>query len=160
MSGPQRRLVRKVVCYVVHDGRLLVFTHDDVPMEVTGVQVPAGSIGVTEAPDEAAIREVREETGLRFESVRALGVERYDMWPAKPEVHERYFFQFDLAEGPVPERWQAGEDDSSDGGAPVRWTCWWMALSNAHVLCAGFGARLGEVAFDDEHWQDPADPSW
>lgn len=150
MPQPIRRLVQKVVAYVVHEGRLLVFTHDDVALEITGVQVPAGSVEAGEAPEDAAIREVREETGLRARVVRALGIERYDLWPAKAEVHERHFFQLELIDNDVPERWEAGEDDPSDGGMPLRWTCWWTPLQNSHVLSAGFGARLGAIEFDGE----------
>lgn len=150
MLQPNRRLVQKVVAYVVHERRLLVFTHDDVAIEITGVQVPAGSIDSGEAPEDAVIREVFEETGLRARVVRALGVEQYDIWPAKPEVHERHFFQLELTEEGVPERWEAGEDDPFDGGARARWTCWWTPLKNSQVLCAGFGARLGGIEFDDE----------
>lgn len=145
MSGPYRLQVRKVVGYVVRNGQLLVFSHDDFPLEVTGVQVPAGSISEGEEPSEAAVREVLEETGLRARVVRALGVEQYDMWPSKPEMHERHFFQLELLDDEVPERWRAGEHDPSDGGGHVRWTCWWTPLKDAHVLCAGFGARLGEI---------------
>lgn len=144
-SGPERILVRKVVGYVVRSGRLLVFTHDDAPLEITGVQVPAGTIEPGESPDHAVVREVREETGLAARIVRDLGVDHFDFWPAKPEVHERHFFQLELLDDEVPERWQAGEDDPSDGGAAQRWTCWWTPLRNAQVLCAGFGARLGGV---------------
>ncbi|WP_247826827.1 NUDIX domain-containing protein [Arthrobacter antioxidans] len=55
--------VQKAVCYVVHDGHLLVFTHDDTPITDTGVQGPAGSIKPGESPEQAAIRELLEETG-------------------------------------------------------------------------------------------------
>ncbi|MGV0870076.1 NUDIX domain-containing protein [Corynebacterium kalidii] len=144
-----RRSVEKAVGYVVHQRNLLVFTHDDFPMEVTGVQVPAGSIAEGESPGDAVVREVREETGLAVRIVRSLGVESYDMWPSKPEVHERHFFQLGLVDGDVPVRWKCGENDASNGGLPVSWTCWWMALRDAHVLCAGFGARLGGVGADD-----------
>ncbi|WP_298860829.1 NUDIX domain-containing protein [uncultured Microbacterium sp.] len=144
-SGPVRRVVRKVVGYVVHERRLLVFTHDDVPLEVAGVQVPAGTIEVDESPEAAIVREVFEETGLTVRVVGALGVERYDVWPSKPEVHERHFFQLDPVENEIPERWSAGEGDPSDNGDVQRWTCYWMPLEQAHVLSAGFGARLGEI---------------
>ena len=63
-AGPERRLVRKVVGYVVRDRRLLVFTHDDVPLEIAGVQVPAGTIEPSELPEAAVVREVLEETGV------------------------------------------------------------------------------------------------
>lgn len=149
MPQPHRSLVQKVVAYVVHDRRLLVFTHDDVPIEIVGVQVPAGSIEHGEAPGDAAVREVLEETGLRARVVRDLGVEQYDMWPAKPQLHERHFFQLELVDDDVSERWQAGAENPSDGGARVRSTCWWTPIGNSHVLCAGFGARLGRIEFDD-----------
>ncbi|WEG07560.1 NUDIX domain-containing protein [Microbacterium horticulturae] len=144
-AGSEQRLVRKVVAYVVDQERLLVFTHDDVPLEIAGVQVPAGSIEADETPELAVMREVFEETGLRTQIVRDLGVERYDMWPSKPERHERHFFHLALVDDVVPERWSAGEESPSDGGNPQRWTCWWLPVQNGHVLCAGFGARLGEI---------------
>lgn len=148
-AGPDRRLVRKVVAYVVQDGDLLVFTHDDVPLDVAGVQVPAGSIEPGEAPGTAVVREVLEETRVATRVIRDLGVEVYDVWPSKPEVHERHFFQLAPAEPPLPERWSAGEEAPSDGGPTQCWTCRWIPLEQAHVLCAGFGAKLGAIAPSD-----------
>lgn len=145
----ERRSVPKVVAYVVRDRRLLVFTHDHVAIEVTGVQVPAGTIEPGESPEEAAVREVREETGVIARVVRALGVEHYDMRPSKPEVHERHFVQLEPVDDELRERWSAGEKAPSDGGAPQRWTCWWTPVESAHVLCAGFGARIGALALDE-----------
>lgn len=60
----------KVVSYVVRDRQLLVFSHDDIPLEVVGVQVPAGTIEPGEQPEVAAVREVLEETGVRTRIVR------------------------------------------------------------------------------------------
>lgn len=87
--GPDRRLVQKVVGYVVRNDRLLVFSHDDIPIEIVGVQVPAGTIEDGEVPATAAVREVLEETNLRTDVVRELGIERYDLWPSKPERDSR-----------------------------------------------------------------------
>jgi len=53
------REVHKVVCYVLHDEHLLVFTHRDQPMTVTGVQVPAGTIESGESPERAAVEHAR-----------------------------------------------------------------------------------------------------
>lgn len=144
--GPDRRLVQKVVGYVVRDDRLLVFSHDDIPLEVVGVQVPAGTIEDDEPPAVAVVREVLEETNLQTRVVRALGVERYDVWPSKPEVHERHFFQLAPMDEDLQEQWGAGEPSPSGDGPPQRWTCRWIPLEQAHVLCAGFGARLGRIA--------------
>lgn len=143
--------MRKVVGYVVHNGRLLVFSHDDIPLEIVGIQVPAGSIEDGEPPELAVVREVLEETNLRTRVVRALGTERYDVWPSKPEIHERHFFHLAPVDQDLEERWSAGETDPSDDGPPQRWTCWWIPLEQAHVLCAGFGARLAGLASTDGH---------
>lgn len=139
------QVVRKVVGYIVREDNLLVFTHDDIPLEVTGVQVPAGTIEVNEAPQDAVVREALEETGLATRIVSDLGMEHYDARPTKPEIHERYLFQLAPVDAEVPERWAAGEDIASDGGAPQRWTCFWIPLEQSQVLCAGFGAPLGRL---------------
>ncbi len=149
-------MVQKAVAYVIHCGRLLVFTHDDVSIEVTGVQVPAGTVEAGESPVEAAVREVLEETGLRTRVVRELGTEIYDVRPAKEERHQRHFFQLAPVGDSVPERWQAGEEHPSEGPAQ-RWTCWWAPLEHGHVLCAGFGALLGRVVADAERAAGPQD---
>lgn len=52
--------VQKVLCYVVRDGRLLVFRHLDYPE--AEVEVLAGTLRVGEAPALGAIRETEEET--------------------------------------------------------------------------------------------------
>jgi 8-oxo-dGTP pyrophosphatase MutT (NUDIX family) len=140
-----RRTVPKAVGYVLHRRRLVVFTHDHVSRDITGVQVPAGTIEPGESPADAVVREVHEETGLTARIVSSLGVERYDVWPSKPEVHERHFYQLEPLDQDLPERWSAGEVHPSDGGPIARWTCWWLPVEHAHVLAAGFGARLGRL---------------
>lgn len=140
-----RNTTQKVVCYVVRAGRLLVFTHLDHPLTRTGVQVPAGTIRAGESAADAAVRETLEETGLRARVLRELGVAEYDLAPQRDEVARRTFFQLELEED-APERWIAGETDPATGGAPERWECWWMPMTQAHVLSAGLGALLARVA--------------
>jgi hypothetical protein len=36
-----------------------------------------------------------------------------------------------------------------DNGVTERWTCWWIPLEYAHVLCAGFGARIGGLVLEE-----------
>lgn len=144
LEGVPRTVVNKVVCYVVREGRLLVFTHLDHPMEVAGVQVPAGTVEPGETPAEAAIRETREETGVEAVILRELGTATYDLAPARDELAHRTFFLLEPWDH-VRERWTAGESDPSTGGAGERWECWWMPLSQGHVLVAGLGALLGRI---------------
>ncbi len=139
----------KVACYVVHDGHLLVFTHDETPMAVTGVQIPAGSIKRGESPQAAAVRELFEETGRHGQVVRGVGIQRYDLRPARDEVAVRHYFKMEMATADVTERWTAGESDPAHGGAGTGWTCWWVPLTDAHVLAAGFGALLGPMLAED-----------
>lgn len=138
------RIVEKVVCYVVHDAHLLVFTHDDVPLTVTGVQVPAGTTEAGEAPADAAVRELREETGLTGVVLRQLGTADYDVAPMRDEIARRHFVEMAVADADVTARWSAGEPDAAGCGTHA-WTCWWMPLRDAHVLAAGLGAKLGAL---------------
>ncbi len=60
---------RRVTCYVTRSGErgdeLLVFEHaDDDPVNPSGVQVPSGGMATFEDIEQAAMREVEEETGL------------------------------------------------------------------------------------------------
>ena len=143
------REVAKVACYVVHDNHLLVFTHDHQPMAVTGVQVPAGSIKPGESPEEAAARELFEETGRPGQVIRRVGVQEYDLRPGRDEIAVRHYFEMRLTDADVSERWVAGESDPSHGGSAAVWTCWWIPLTDAHVLAAGFGCLLGSMVAQD-----------
>ncbi|MBN1400882.1 MAG: NUDIX domain-containing protein [Anaerolineae bacterium] len=65
----------KVTAFVVRGAgvaqELLLFSHP-----YAGVQIPAGTVELGETPEAAALREAREETGLRgFADVRYLGCE-------------------------------------------------------------------------------------
>lgn len=139
-------VTQKAVVYVIRDGRLLVFTHDGLPLTRTGVQVPAGTVEPGETLEAAARRELREETGLQATTVRYLGSEEYDLRPIRDERAVRHFFRAEVQSVPADESWRAGEDAPSNGGSPVSWTCWWLPLRDAHVLAAGFGALIGEAA--------------
>ncbi len=61
-------MVEKALSYITRGQRLLVFRQPDFPEQ--GVQVPGGSVELGEQPAVAALREAREETGLREHSVR------------------------------------------------------------------------------------------
>ena len=133
----------KVVCYVVVDGRLLVFRHVDHSPEEVGIQVPAGGIEPGEDPAAAAVREAREETGLEgFRLVGKLGTAEYDVAPYRNEIHQRHFFELTV-DGDVPERWDSAE---TSYGEPIRFECFWIPIAQGHILQGGQGALLGRIS--------------
>ncbi|WP_217231401.1 NUDIX hydrolase [Streptomyces anulatus] len=141
---PEKVTQDKVLCYVVRDGKLLVFRHTDYSYEEVGIQAPAGSIRAGETPEAAAVREAGEETGLSdFKIVRKLGVAAYDMSPYRFELQRRHVFHLELTE-PTPERW-ASQEDHDGVGEPTRFECFWIPLEAAHVLQSGQGALLGRL---------------
>jgi 8-oxo-dGTP pyrophosphatase MutT (NUDIX family) len=72
----------------VRDGTLLVFEHRDFPE--AGTQVPAGTVEDDEAPSDAVVREVQEETGLTARVMRELGT--LDAIAPKGEPRRNHFF--------------------------------------------------------------------
>ncbi|GAB3555570.1 hypothetical protein GCM10027404_32750 [Arthrobacter tumbae] len=114
-NGAMAREVEKAVCYVLHNNHLLVFTHNNVPLTVTGVQVPAGSIKPGESPERAAVRELHEETDRPGQILSSVGVQRYDLRPTRNEIAVRHYFEMRMTDADESERWVAGESDPSTG---------------------------------------------
>ncbi|WP_067837354.1 NUDIX hydrolase [Nocardia lijiangensis] len=142
---PEKVVKEKVLVYVVRDGKLLVFRHTDYSWEEVGIQVPAGSVRAGETPEDAALREAREETGLSdFKVVRKLGEAEYDISPYRFEIQQRHFFELELCQD-APDRWASQEDHDGEA-APTRFECFWIPLEAAHVLQSGQGALLGRLA--------------
>ncbi len=136
---------QKVLVYAVKDDKLLVFRHTDFSYEQVGIQVPAGSVKESERPEDAALRELVEETGYDcFEITSFLGVADYDLSPTRAEIQERHFFLAKTTKD-LPERWASKEDH--DGlQPPTNFECFWIPLIDGHVLQAGQGALLYRIA--------------
>ena len=68
----------RAYAYVTHEDRLLLFTHPESPE--AGIQVPAGTVDPGEEPQDAVMREARQETGIEdLEYVAMLGHDTRDM---------------------------------------------------------------------------------
>lgn len=139
----QRPTIQKVVCYVTSADALLLIKHVDYPLEVTGVQVPAGTVHNGETPEEAAVRELFEETGIYGPMPVYLGEQDYDMAPTKNEIQHRHYFHFKFI-GKVRERWFSQEEHDGEKDA-TRFECFWIPLEHGQVLSAGRGALLWQL---------------
>jgi 8-oxo-dGTP pyrophosphatase MutT (NUDIX family) len=137
--------VRKVLSYVVRDGRLLVFRHRDYPD--AGVQVPAGTLRDGEDPEAGAIRETEEETGRRgFRIVAKLGVYDHEFRESfqgvdRHELHERHVFHLEPPRG-LPDTWSHRAEDE-EGDFWFEFT--WVALEPGLALAGDQHALVGRL---------------
>jgi 8-oxo-dGTP pyrophosphatase MutT (NUDIX family) len=91
-----------VCVYVLRGDELLVFDHRDHPE--AGTQVPAGGVEPAESPDDAARREVLEETGLRLTgTLRLLDTARHVDGRGDPA--RTSFFEAEAPAG-APDSWE------------------------------------------------------
>ncbi|HYJ67823.1 MAG TPA: NUDIX domain-containing protein [Nocardioidaceae bacterium] len=118
----------RVACYVTRERaeriELLVFDHVD--FLEAGRQVPAGGIEAGETYAEAAVREVREETGLTGAKVVRVVGESDRPHPETGEPRRTTYVHLRTT-AESPERWihvvtGAGDD------AELRFACFWAAL--------------------------------
>jgi 8-oxo-dGTP pyrophosphatase MutT (NUDIX family) len=138
-------LKRKAFAYITHHNRLLVFSHPYAPE--AGIQVPAGTMKDDETPEEAVMREAREETGLSdLELVGFLGEQLRDMSDfGRDEVHQRYFYHLRCM-GQPPETWRHGEFDAADGTGPHVFEFWWATLPDGvPELIADHGVMIPKL---------------
>lgn len=136
------KTIDKVVVYVTCQKPgsekycLLLFRHVGIPE--AGIQVPAGTIEIGESPESAALREIREESGLsQLNLVRSLGIRFFDCRPfGKDEIHRRFFYHYE-AQGDFPGSWQHTELYPSDLSAEsYLFEFWWEELDGnlPHII--------------------------
>ena len=98
------KIRHRAYAYITNGSRLLLFTHPKSPE--AGIQVPAGTIEPGENPQDAVMREAKEETGLtelRYEQF--LAQDTRDMRDCgRDELQYRWFFHLSV-EGPTEETW-------------------------------------------------------
>lgn len=140
--------IRKVLAYVTHGDRLLVFTHPESPE--AGIQVPGGTVEPDEMLDEAAMREAAEETGLMNLRLGAfLGDVRLDRADiGLEEIHHRHFYHVYCDETPA-ESWRHYEYTASDrpaGHEPIPFDFYWVnLLDDVPPLCPGHDAFIPQL---------------
>ncbi len=76
--------------------------------------------------------------------VRKVGEFDYDISPYRFEIQHRHVFLMHV-DAPTPTRWNSGESDAADGRRVERFECFWIPLTQAHVLQAGQGTLLGRL---------------
>ncbi|MCI0764306.1 NUDIX domain-containing protein [Bacillus sp. TL12] len=107
---------KKVYAYITREKegvmQLLVFTHRDMPE--AGIQVPGGTVDEGEKLEEAVLREVLEESGLRHVYIERFIGDYIIHVKEKQEYQKRHFFHISLLTH-VKDTWEhmvsAGEDD-------------------------------------------------
>jgi 8-oxo-dGTP pyrophosphatase MutT (NUDIX family) len=140
---------RRVVCYVTRPtqsgSELLVFDHaEDDPDNPSGTQIPAGAMLPFEGIEEAAAREVDEETGLvGLTFVAQLGGVELPLGdPGGPTITTYVHLS---APGGGPSSWahQVGGEGEDAG---MTFVCRWAPLPLDFQLAAGQGAYVSMVS--------------
>ena len=122
------RIKQKVYAYIIHQGRLLLFRHLDVPE--AGIQVHGGTVKPDEDLAAAVIRETQEETGLEDLVIESfLGKQVWNVADGnRDEIHHRHFYHLFYREAP-PDQWRHDENHPSDGSpAPIRLEFFWATM--------------------------------
>ena len=120
----------KVLAYVYRvinkKKEVLVFDHPQNP-EVNP-QVPAGSLELNESPINGVLREVEEESGVKFSSVKNyLGQFEYKFLE-KNEIHERHLFE--IESNGLPDKWTHNVKSNDEDNGEV-FDFYWLSLEEA-----------------------------
>lgn len=139
---PMRPRVAAYVIRRVGEGmELLVFDHEGMPQ--AGTQVPAGGIRSTESRREAALREVKEETGLKnVRVVTEVGIIE-SLHPVSGQPRRTSYWVLEAAEA-LPSRWPhvVASDDGDDA---MVFLCRWELLPLEVALADDQGSLLAQL---------------
>jgi len=143
-QSPQRER-SKVVVYVTCERHLLVLRQPAFPD--VGLQPPGGTIEASESAHHAALREVKEETGLDLSprELRLLGDRPYEFESGGlRHRHWRHFFHAPIV-ADIAQRWTTFEETPDGGGAPIEFELFWRPLAEPIEFHAELDAFLAEL---------------
>jgi ADP-ribose pyrophosphatase YjhB (NUDIX family) len=141
---------RRVACYVVRGasggGRVELLEFDHLDMPEAGTQVPAGGTQPGEGVEDAALREVLEESGLMQVSVvRRLGVsQRPHVQTGAPQHTTFVLMRYDGPRDSCGQSW-VREVGGGDEDAGLRFRCWFEALPLRFELAGHQGEYLHRI---------------
>ncbi|MFZ2237865.1 MAG: NUDIX domain-containing protein [Dokdonella sp.] len=123
----------RVFLYITQGEKLLVLDYLD--HSYLEPQVPGGTIEPGESPEEAALREAREETGMvGLKVVSLLGASDQDLRAiGRDETIKAWFFHL-VAEDSTPARWRHTEHEPHEGSAPVPFELYWVPMDAVPTL--------------------------
>lgn len=131
--------IKKAYGYVTRiiEGRpqVLVFKH---PVAEAGIQIPKGTVQPGEETQDAVLREMEEETGLRNLKVEQLLAE--DLWENDDgSIHHRFFYELPICN--VGDGW---DNDPTGGGEEEGLTFhfFWISSIDEVELIRGHGDYL------------------
>jgi ADP-ribose pyrophosphatase YjhB (NUDIX family) len=136
--------IDKVLAYITWGNRLLVFRHPDAPE--AGIQVPGGTVREGERPEDAAVREAFEETGLGdLRLASCVGVFDQSL-PERGETWRRHIYHL-VCEDQPPSHWRHEETDPADGSpGPIAFEFFWVELPDqVPPLACGHDRLLPEL---------------
>ncbi|OED14488.1 NUDIX domain-containing protein [Burkholderia sp. A2] len=132
------QIKNKVLVYLTWRDRLLVFTQPKFPE--AGVQVIAGTIAQDEMPVAAALRELREESGIdNAQVVRILGNYFYSMQKfGRSEIQHRHVVHVTVSDAvAMKAQWTHFESVPGSGGEPIEFSFQWFPLFGAEFALIG-----------------------
>lgn len=123
----------RVFTYITRNDQLLVFDHLD--RSYIQPQIPGGTIEPGETPENAALREAQEETGLNsLKLVSFLGSFERDLSDiGRDEIITAWFFHLRTDE-PTPTSWRHFELHPSEGTEPVEFELYWVPINDTPKL--------------------------
>ena len=127
------QLRKRVFTCITREDQLLILEYVDGSYTLS--QIPGGTVKQGESPEQAALREAYEETGLTaLQVVKCLGRFERDLIDiGRAETIQAWFLHLHTTQV-TPATWRHFELDSSEGLGPIEFALSWVPLDAIPVL--------------------------